>query len=209
MKKKFSAFSSGIVTGFILQMAIGPVFIFIVNLTLQRGMTNGLIAVTAAGIVDFIYISFAILGAGKLLENKKIKKGLLLASSIILVIFGLIIIKNSIYHSDINMSSKIISGYFSSFTSVFILTLSSPLTIVFWTTIFTARAVEKNYLKIELIFFGLGAGIMTFIFLFIVVIILSMIKNMIFLSYINILNITVGSILILYGIVRFYKVLQR
>ena len=87
---------NGFLTGIILQLAIGPVFFFILNLTLQRTILDGLIAVLAVSIVDYFYITLAILGIGHFLENKRVKKIFGIVSSIVLIIFGLIIIKDVI-----------------------------------------------------------------------------------------------------------------
>lgn len=67
-------FKNGLATGLILQLAIGPVFFFIINLALQRSIFDGLAGALAVTIVDYIYITLSILGIGKLLENKKVKK---------------------------------------------------------------------------------------------------------------------------------------
>jgi len=67
-------FKNGLATGLVLQFAIGPVFFFIINLALQRSIFDGLIGTLAVTIVDYFYITLAIFGIGKLLENKKIKK---------------------------------------------------------------------------------------------------------------------------------------
>lgn len=60
-------FINGLLTGLILQTAIGAVFFFIINLALQRSLYDGLVAVVAVTLVDYFYISLAILGIGKLL----------------------------------------------------------------------------------------------------------------------------------------------
>ena len=86
-------FKNGLATGLVLQLAIGPVFFFIANLTLQGTIFNGLAGVFAVTIVDYFYITLAILGVGKLLENKKVKKIFGVVSSIVLAVFGVIIIK--------------------------------------------------------------------------------------------------------------------
>src|SRR3989338_8783444 len=87
-------FANGLLTGLILQTAIGPVFFFIINLALQRSLYDGLVAVAAVTLVDYFYISLAILGIGKLLEKKKVKKAFGIISSAVLIIFGLVIIKS-------------------------------------------------------------------------------------------------------------------
>ncbi len=202
-------FKNGLSTGLLLQLAIGPVFFFIVNLTIQRTILDGLVAVLAVTIVDYIYITLAILGVGKLLENKKIKKTFGLISSIVLIIFGWIIIKGVI-GSDIDTNANATSSnLLTSFTSVFILTISSPLTIVFFTSLFATKAVELNYTKRELLIFGLSTGSATFLFLGASVILFSIIGSAVPVMLIKLLNILVGLVLIGYGTIRLVNVIKN
>src|SRR3989338_9635069 len=93
MKDNIKIFKNGLATGLILQLAIGPVFFFIINLTLQKTIFDGLIAVLAVTIVDYFYITLAILGIGKFLIKEKVKKIFVIVSSVVLIVFGFIIIK--------------------------------------------------------------------------------------------------------------------
>ena len=133
---------NGLLTGLTLQLAIGPVFFFIINLALQKTILDGFAGVLAVTLVDYIYISLAIFGIGKLLENPKFKKIFGIISSVILTIFGMLILKglldNSVSTTSINNTSNLIT----SFSSVFLITISSPMTIVFFTSLFTVKAVE-------------------------------------------------------------------
>ncbi len=85
-------FLDGFLTGLILQIAIGPVFFYILNLTLQRSLIDGYLAILAAVLVDYMYITLAILGVGKFLEQGKYKRLLGIISSIVLVIFGVLMV---------------------------------------------------------------------------------------------------------------------
>ena len=143
-------FINGLTTGLFLQLAIGPVFFFIVNLALQKTLLDGLVAVLAVVLVDYFYIGLAVLGIGKLLEQEKIKKVFGIISSLILIIFGLLIFKNIVDNGMTNTVNIDSANLFSSFTSVFLLTISNPMTIVFFTGLFTAKAIEYNYKKREL-----------------------------------------------------------
>lgn len=202
-------FGNGLATGLVLQLAIGPVFFFIINLALQRSFFDGLIGTLAVTIVDYFYITLAILGIGKLLENKKIKKMFGIISSIALIIFGIIIIKG-IMGNDISTTiSTNSTNLLSSFISVFLLTISSPMTIVFFTSIFTAKALEYNYSKKELLIFGFGTGLATFLFMGTSVILFSLVKGGIPILLIQILNVAVGCLLIGYGGIRFLKVYKE
>lgn len=198
-------FRNGLATGLVLQLAIGPVFFFIINIALQRSFFDGLIGTLAVTIVDYFYITLAIFGIGKLLENRKIKKVFGIISSIALIIFGIIIIKG-IMGNDISATvSTNSTNLLSSFVSVFLLTISSPMTIVFFTSIFTAKALEYNYSKKELLIFGFGTGLATFLFMGTSVILFSFIKGSIPIFLIQTLNFVVGCLLIGYGGIRLLK----
>ncbi|BDU50703.1 LysE family translocator [Haliovirga abyssi] len=199
-------FFKGLTTGLLLQMAIGPVFVFIAKISLQNGATTALSAVIAVTIVDYIYIILAIMGVGKILEEEKTKRIVGFISSVILIIFGLLMIVKGISFMPKNIQVEIInSGLKQSFILAFILTISNPLTIVFWTSIFTAKMIEYSMGKKELIVFGIASGLATFLFLGLCVIILSFMKTMIPEKVIQILNILVGLLLIVYGIIRSIK----
>lgn len=202
-------FKNGLLTGLVLQLAIGPVFFFIVNLTIQKTVFDGAAAVIGVTLADYIYIFLAILGIGKLLEHKKIKKVFGIISSIILILFGLMIIKGA---TQVNIATNItinLMNVFSSFISVFFLTISSPLTIVMWTSLFATKTIEYNYTKKELFIFGFSTGLVTFIFMGSTVILFSLIKGTIPVFLIQALNLIVGCLLIGYGGLRLKKIIKK
>lgn len=202
-------FKNGLLTGLTLQLAIGPVFFFIINLALQKTIFDGFAGVLAVASVDYLYITLAILGIGSLLKNKKFKKVFGIISSVVLVIFGWVILKGVF---DTNVAANTLSStsnLISSFTSVFLITISSPMTIVFFTSLFTAKAVEYKYTKKELIKFGLGTGFATLLFMGTSVVLFSLIKGAIPVLLIQVLNGLVGMLLIGYGLLRLYKGVAR
>lgn len=201
-------FKNGLATGLFLQLAVGPVFFFIINLTLQKTIFDGLISVVAVTIVDYFYITLSIIGVGKLLEKKKIKRSFGIISSVVLIVFGFILINNIFGKSLSSTITESSANLISSFTSVFFLTIFSPMTIVFFTSLFTSKALEYNYTKRELIVFGFSTGLATLIFMGVSVIIFSFIKGAMPLILIQILNLAVGALLIGYGGVRFIKILK-
>ena len=205
MKKKRNIFANGLFTGLFLQLAIGPIFFYLINLTLQRTIYDGLVGVLAVTIVDLFYITIAIFGIGKFLEKKKVKKLFGIISSIVLILFGIMIIYG-ITSNGISTSVDISStSLLSSFLLVFVLTISSPMTIVFFTGIFTTKALEHNYKKRELYLFGYSVGLATLLFMGVSVIIFSILKGFTPIIIIQVLNLIVGLVLIVYGIVRLLK----
>ncbi len=198
----------GFLTGLILQVAIGPVFIYILNISLQRTLIDSWLAVIAVTMVDYLFITLAVFGVGSLLEKPKTKLVLGGISSIVLVVFGVVMIYSTLQSNPADVSiSNAGRTYLSSFASAFTLTISSPLTIVFWTSLFAAKAIERGYSKKQLVFFGLAAGLATFVFLGISITLLSLFRASIPTVLFKILNITVGSILIIYGLVRLGKMI--
>lgn len=195
-------FRKGLVLGLILQLAVGPVFFFVMNLALRKTFLDGLAGVAAVTLVDYLYIILAVVGIGKILERKEVKKPLGVISSMVLIIFGIFMIINMKSSIAITPVNSISSNVVMSFVSVFLLTISSPITIVFWTSVFTAKAVENNFSKRELCIFGLSAGLATPIFMGTFVLLFSLLKSSIPLILIQALNSTVGLLLIAYGIFR-------
>jgi threonine/homoserine/homoserine lactone efflux protein len=202
-------FVNGLLTGLFLQLAVGPVFFYIVNLTLQKSFFDGLAGVLAVTMVDYLYITLAIFGVSKLLEKEKIKKTFGVVSSIVLIIFGLVIIRGVLGDNFSVAAGTNPSNFTASFISIFILTISSPMTIVFFTGIFSAKAIEYNYTKKELLVFGLSVGLATLLFMGTSVVLFSLIGGSIPLIIIQALNILVGLLLIVYGTIRIRPVLQN
>ncbi len=201
---------NGLSTGLVLQLAIGPVFFFILNIALQRTMVDGFFSVVAVTVVDYCYILLALVGVGKLLGYQKIKKTLSFISACILFIFGIIMLlsaRSTLTH--ITIYGQSISNYWSSFLSAFLLTLSSPLTIVFWTSLFASKAIEHGYSKRQLVIFGVSAGLSTLLFLGSAVMLLSFFKTAIPLFFVKILNGIVGIMLMIYGAIRLASVFKR
>lgn len=199
-------FKNGLLTGLTLQLAIGPVFFFIINLGLQKTILDGLAGVFGVTLVDYLYITLAIFGIGRLLKNNRFKKIFGAVSSLVLVMFGLLILKSILIAGGVQSDSVSTSNLLQSFSSVFLLTISSPMTVVFFTSLFTAKAVEHNYTKKELYLFGLGTGFATFLFMGTSVFIFSLIRSAVPTIFIQILNGIVGCLLVGYGTIRFYKV---
>lgn len=194
----------GVFTGLVLQLAIGPVFFFIVNLAIQSTIWNGLAAAAGVALGDLFYITLAILGVGKLIEKNKIKKVFAAVSSVVLILFGIMVIVKAL--SGINSDAiNSFPSLVNSFASVLFLTLTSPLTVVLFTSVFASIAVAKDYRKQELYLFGFGTGLATFIFMASAVLIFSLIKEAFPFMLVKTLNLGVGALLIGYGGIRFFK----
>ena len=196
----------GLLTGLFLQLAIGPVFFFILGITINSNYINVLCAITAVTLVDYIYIALSLLGLRKIIEKEKNKLIVGIISSFVLILFSFIILKSVFNSLSINNNATQWTPV-TSFISCFLLTISSPLTIVFWTGIFSAKAIEYKFTKNQLVFFGIGAGCATFIFMCSTMFILSLFRTSININIIRVLNTIVGLLLLYYAISRLIKLI--
>lgn len=194
----------GFATGMFLQLAIGPVFIYLLNITLLSGMASGISAVLAVTVVDFLYIGLAIAGIGRILQAAQLRFFFNTVSSLVLVVFGVMLI-----HKGMTLFQREGAGLrvitmtpLSAFVSLFILTISSPMTILFWSTILTAKAMEYSLNRSELVVFGVAAGSATLCFLGSTVVLLSLFRIHPPLQIIRILNIIIGSALVMFAVYR-------
>ena len=200
-------FLDGFLTGLILQIAIGPVYFFILNLALAGSLADAYAGIGAAVLVDYLYITLAILGVGKALESHRIKTILGFIGAVVLCIFGWVMIMDTFTgRMGYEFVSKSINPV-SSFISTLLLTISSPLTIVFWTGVFASRAVQKDYSGKELIPFGIAAGLASLVFLGISIPLLYSFKFSLPGNLTHYLNVAIGGILILYGVGRLGKLI--
>ena len=196
----------GLLTGLFLQLAIGPVFFFILGITINNSFMNVLSAITAVTLVDYIYIALSLLGLSKIIEKERIKVVVVIISSFVLIVFSIIILK-SVFNSLSISTNAAQWTPVTSFISCFLLTISSPLTIVFWTGIFSAKAIEYEFTKNQLVVFGIGAGCATFVFMFSTMFILSIFRTNININIIRVLNIIVGLLLLYYAISRLITII--
>lgn len=204
------AITGGFVTGMLLQVAVGPVFFFVLNVAIQRTLTDGILSAVAVTVADYAYIALAIVGVGNLIRKEPYKSILGFMGALILVAFGVLMAVTSLTTSNNPTYDRLTTAnYASSFAYAFLLTVSSPLTIVFWTGLFATRATEREYDKVHLVGFGLGAGASTFTFLTATVLIVSLFRASIPLTLMQPLNASVGLVIVAYGIVRTTKFFLR
>ncbi|MDP4180494.1 MAG: LysE family transporter [Bacillota bacterium] len=188
----------GLRFGLMLQLAIGPVCIYVFNTATRGGIIPAESAVLAATLMDSIFVTLAIIGIGALLEKQSIKKGLKYFGAIILVYFGLGTIlgtlKISIIPTFAAKESTLSAA--NAFITSFIMTASSPLSILFWSGVFATKLSSEGFSKSEMRLFGVGAVTATLVFLGTLALLVGMLHPFINYTIINALNIIVGIVLI-------------
>ncbi len=194
-------FFQGLKFGMLLQIAIGPVSLFIMTTAINSNFLNSFLAVLAVTLVDAIFILLALSGATSFLQNKKNESFFKWLSAIILILFGIDILLDTLGIHLLPASNIINTGSANnSFIYAFVLTLSSPLTILFWAGVFTAKISEGHYNKKGLLYFTLGCLSSTLMFLTFLSVLGSTFHYILSKEMIIWLNIIAGLTIIYFGI---------
>lgn len=188
--------------GMLLQLAVGPICVYILKTGASQGLLSAMIGVLAVVIIDGLFILAAILGMGILINKyDNVKIGLKYFGAVILILFGLSSVLGALginlFPSFSFLSAQSHGGIF---VKTLILTLSNPLTILFWAGVFSTKIVEENMEQNDMVIFGLGAILSTLFFLTVISFSGSFINTFLKPQFLDGLNIIVGLILIGFGI---------
>lgn len=198
----------GIKFGLLLQLAVGPMCLMVFNTSLKYGVFNGLSLVLAITLVDALYILLACAGVATIINNMKVKRLARSVGGLVLIFFGIFTIGDT-FHFQILPTLQLFknesSGSF--FIQGLILTLSNPLTIIFWSGMFTAQIIENTWNKRQLGLFAIGCVLATVLFLVPVSVLGTLVQSMLPESVIQLLNVMVGIVLIAFG-VRLFRNMQ-
>ena len=194
----------GLKFGMLLQFAVGPMCLMVFNTAKNVGFLVALTLVLAIALVDAFYIILASLGVSKILDKPKIKKAFKIIGSFVLIIFGANIILN-VFNINIIPGLNLKPTSSNIFLQGLILTLSNPITIVFWGSVLTTKIIEDKLNKKELTVFSVGLVSSTLIFLTFVALLGIVLSSFIPENVSKIMNIIVGILIIFFGIKMLLK----
>lgn len=192
--------------GMLLQFAVGPVCIFIFQISALNGFSYAEKAILGVTLIDGLFILLATIGIASIIERKNIKLALKLFGFVVLIIFGLSTILGQFginFIPSLNLKNAYSAN--DEFYRAAIITLSNPLTILFWAGVFSSRIADENLKRKDMFLFGFGSLLSTIFFLNVVAFIGSFSTQFLTLSYIKALNIIVGLLLIYFGLKMLIK----
>ncbi|WP_276420128.1 LysE family transporter [Lactococcus garvieae] len=194
-------FLKGLYFGMMLQLAIGPVCLFIFNTATTNGFFSAMQVVVAVTLIDALFIILSLFGISLILNNENIMFFFKIFSGMILIFFGINLICSVFdfpFFNNIFSIENLLSNNF--FLTGLVLTVSNPLTIVCWGSIFSKQVSENNYNSIKLSFFAIGCISATFLFLIFVSVLGIYFTKFLTQDIILILNLVVGLIIALFGV---------
>jgi threonine/homoserine/homoserine lactone efflux protein len=162
-----AAFLDGTRFGLLLQLAVGPVCLFVLHTGSDRGAWQAMVAVAGVALVDLVYVALAILGVARWAESDRMRRALLHVGAAIVALFGLDVIASALGVPLLPSLAR--GGHLESHSSTLLgailLTGSNPLTIVFWAGVFSAKVAAERYGRGALWLFSLGCVFATVAFL--------------------------------------------
>lgn len=187
--------------GMLLQLAVGPMCLMVFNTSASEGLLPGFLLVSAITLIDGFYIALSGVGVAALLNNKRVKLVIKIFGCIILVLFGISTIAGAFGKSLLPSIALFHSeGVQNIFLKGLLMTASNPLTIIFWSGVFSSQVIQNGLKKQQLIFFGLGCVLSTLAFLSLIAILGSAVSSFLPQSIITGMNVIVGGLLIFFGI---------
>ncbi len=187
--------------GILLQFAVGPICLYLFQTAVSSGLQPALPGVIGVALADGLYIALAIFGLGALIrKHTRLQNGFQHFGATIVILFGLSTLLGAFGVSILPSLHLQTAGIQSMFVKALLLTLSNPMTILFWTGVFSAKIAEDNLNQQAMMAFGLGAILSTLVFLSGVSFLGSRIAGFLTPSLLLIFNAAVGIILMGFGL---------
>ncbi len=162
-----SALSDGIRFGLLLQLAVGPVCLFVFRTGAEHGWWRGLTAACGVALADAAYIALACLGVTRWIEGGRMQRSLRYVGAAIIAVFAVDVFLSGVGASLLPSFAPSARGFgeSSAFLAAVVLTASNPLTILFWAGVFSAKVAAERHGRRELWLFSLGCVAATVVFL--------------------------------------------
>lgn len=188
----------GVRFGMMLQLAIGPVFFLVLTASALYGCLAGIAVMAAAALVDAVFIAISAGGIAVLIKRPGIQRRIKLFGSAVLMLFGLYMTVTAMGEQvpQITFSG---TGYGDFFMTGLILTLSNPLTILFWGGVFASQVAVHGASPRQMKGFAAGCVLSTILFLTGTAVVGAVFSRFLPLSVLLMLNGAVGVILLYLG----------
>ncbi|MBN1531741.1 MAG: LysE family transporter [Spirochaetes bacterium] len=152
--------------GMLLQLAVGPVCLFVFTMANREGFAAAEFAVLGVALADALYVLAAVAGIAPFLESQRARRLLRNLGAAVVLLFGIGIIVSSLRIRGTAIPFPGIAAEAGGpFLGGFLLTASNPLTIIFWAGVFSSRISAENPGRLGALCFGSGAVLATPLFL--------------------------------------------
>jgi threonine/homoserine/homoserine lactone efflux protein len=158
-----SDFYNGLAFGLVLQISVGPVCLGVLHKALTQGFRHAFAMVWGAALVDAFYILLSVAGVAALLTFPVARAVMGVAGILLLVYFGL---RTLLSPAPTARQGQASESWFKSFAYGVGLTLTNPLTILFWAGVFGAMVSTHPFHQASgMLYFAAGCIAATLLFL--------------------------------------------
>ena len=197
----------GLLFGMLLQLSVGPVCLSVLQQSVTRGFGHAWRMIAGVALVDAFYMAGAIGGLSLLLQLHWVKQLVLIGGAVILAWYGVGCLRSKEgerrTESEHGEHGK---ARGSSFLYGLSLTLSNPLTILFWSGVFGSLMASHSVQGgLQLFFFAAGCLLSTLLFLGLVAILGTYLARFLVPKWLQRLNIVVGLFLIGFALILLQK----
>jgi threonine/homoserine/homoserine lactone efflux protein len=161
-----TGFWQGLGFGMVLQISVGPVCIAVLHKGLTLGFRHAFSMVWGVVLVDAVYIALSLVGVTAILQVGPARKAIGLAGALLLVYFGLRYLRAPAPVIRLEGQPESLA---KSFVHGVGLTLTNPLTILFWAGVLgVMMSAQMQGESEEVAYFALGCVAATLLFLTVV-----------------------------------------
>ena len=200
----------GFCFGLMLQLAIGPVFLLVVHTSVMVGWVQTFPLIAAVALADAIYIALSSFGASAVLLRPQVQRYARIVGAVVLGVFGVNLLLSAFGMNVLpNVRLFQVGAEDGLFKQGLLLTLSNPLTLIFWGATLSGKVAREGWDTLGLILFGCGCVLSTLLFLTAVAGLGSLLRADFDPSWVAPLNGFVGASLIYFGLrMAFGKLMQ-
>lgn len=197
----------GIILGLTLAILLGPIFVTLTQLAIEKGARAGMVASSGVWASDFIIITLCFLFVQKIntiVQDVTFTYWMGLLGGFILIAFGIgAFLKQS--NIEFKQTKHSTNDYISFWTKGFLVNTVNPFTFVFWIGVISTYVIKEQITNTEAIVFF--ASIMSVIMITDTakVFLAKMIRNKLRQEHFNIFTKVAGIGLIIFGIVLLAK----
>lgn len=144
--KRFMIVFNGIKLGILLAFLIGPVFFTILQTSVERGFTQGVLVAIGVSLSDLAYVAICYYGLAQILEERQLHYHMAFAGGGILIAFGLyyLIIKSrrKPFQGGEMVKGK---GFYRYIAKGFLINGFSPMVPLFWIGTLSLATLDFGY----------------------------------------------------------------
>lgn len=153
----------GLGFGLILQISVGPVCIAVLHKGIAQGFVHAFAMAWGAALVDTLYISLSMVGVSALLRFESARLAIGIGGALLLLFFGTRYLRAPANIAEAQHRSE---SPLKSFAYGIVLTLTNPLTILFWAGVLGAMMSTHTFDQPRgTVYFAIGCVSATLLFL--------------------------------------------